>query len=81
MWGLTAILRSLAFTLSEMESHWWVLNRGVSKSNLSFHRIIGFCIEKRLEGEQARKIEAGTQRQNMRLEKSCNHWSWHVSRV
>lgn len=71
----------MAFTLNEMESHWCVLSRGVSRSDLSFHRITAFCTENRLEGEQAREIEAGTQRQNRRLQESCNDWSWHVLRV
>lgn len=56
MWGLTDILRTLAFTLNEMERHCWVLSRCVSRSDLSFHKITGFCIENRLKGNELEKL-------------------------
>lgn len=55
MWGLTAILKTLAFTLNEMQRHWWVLSRCVSRPDLSFHKVTGFCIENRLKGNKLEK--------------------------
>lgn len=59
MWGLKAISRTLAFTLKEMESHWWVLNRHISRSDVSSHRIIDHYVENRLKGNKMKKQELG----------------------
>lgn len=68
-------------SLYEMKSHWWVLSRGVSRSDLSFQRITiqRFLYCKQTEGEQTRKMGGDTQRLDRRLYKS--HWPWPGLRV